>query len=163
MYTNGLFLDESFFYLAKDSETGKQRFKAWCKKCVYINHRKWARKNKKKVNLYNKSRRDDNKEKFILSEIKNRAKSNGLEFDLEIEDIIIPNLCPILGIEIDKTNQKRMDNSPSIDRIDNSRGYTKDNIIIISWRANNIKSDATIEELIKIANFYKCFIKEKSV
>lgn len=47
------------------------------------------------------------------------------------------------------TNQKK-ENSPSIDRLDNTKGYVKGNINIISWRANRIKSDATLDELEKI-------------
>ena len=45
--------------------------------------------------------------------------------------------------------------APSIDRIDNTRGYVKDNIIIVSRRANILKKDATINELIKLANYYE--------
>jgi hypothetical protein len=33
------------------------------------------------------------------------------------------------------------------DRKDNARGYVKDNVRVISWRANRLKSDATLEEL----------------
>ena len=43
----------------------------------------------------------------------------------------------------------------SIDRIDNSLGYDKDNVIIVSKKANQIKSNANVEELFKVANFYK--------
>jgi cupin superfamily acireductone dioxygenase involved in methionine salvage len=47
--------------------------------------------------------------------------------------------------------------APSIDRIDNTRGYIKDNIIIVSRRANILKKDATIDELRKLANYYEHF------
>jgi hypothetical protein len=42
---------------------------------------------------------------------------------------------------------KVLPNSPSIDRIDPARGYIKENIWVISHRANQIKSDASHEEL----------------
>jgi hypothetical protein len=46
-------------------------------------------------------------------------------------------------------------NAPSIDRIDNNKGYTKDNIMVISRRANILKKDATFDELITIGKFYE--------
>ena len=36
---------------------------------------------------------------------------------------------------------------PALDRIDPSRGYTPDNVWIISYRMNRIKNDATPREL----------------
>ena len=58
------------------------------------------------------------------------------------------HVCPILGIPL-KINKPRTprDNSYSLDRIDNSKGYVPGNIQIISVKANNMKSNATLEEL----------------
>lgn len=89
--------------------------------------------------------------KVILSRIKSRAKRKGLDFNLETSDLIAPEYCPILGIKL--CNSKHNDNWPAVDRVDNSKGYTKGNIKIISYRANRIKSDATIEELKAIVNY----------
>ena len=78
----------------------------------------------------------------------NRAKKKNIECSLVLEDIIIPDLCPILGIQLKKDNKGHaQDSSPSIDRIDSKKGYIKNNIRIISFRANTIKNNATIEEL----------------
>lgn len=84
-----------------------------------------------------------------------RSKSKNLEFSLVLLDIVIPKFCPVLGIPLRYGIGKAIDNSPTIDRIDNSKGYTKENIVIISYRANRIKSNATIKELEQISNFYK--------
>jgi hypothetical protein len=48
---------------------------------------------------------------------------------------------------IHESNGESIDNSPSLDRIDTSKGYVKGNVWVISWRANKLKSDATLAEL----------------
>jgi len=64
-----------------------------------------------------------------------------------VEDFLpLPTHCPILSIELNYASFGRSDFSPSIDRIDNSKGYTKDNVTIMSWRANRIKNNGTAEE-----------------
>lgn len=88
---------------------------------------------------------------------KKRAKIKGIEFDLKPTDIPqIPKYCPVLGIKIKaNTTHKPLDSSPSIDRIDSTKGYVKGNIRIISNRANRIKADATVEELRKVLEDYE--------
>jgi hypothetical protein len=94
----------------------------------------------------------------LWSSVKNRANRLGLPFDLSPSDIIIPTHCPILGIVIDPSYTKRSDNSPSVDRVVPSRGYVKGNVVVISWRANRLKSDASVDELRRIASFYDQFV-----
>jgi DNA-directed RNA polymerase subunit RPC12/RpoP len=80
---------------------------------------------------------------------KSRALQRNLEFNIEITDIVIPEFCPILGIEL-KEHKGRSGGektSPALDRIDNSKGYVKGNIIVISHLANMMKSSANNEEL----------------
>ena len=89
----------------------------------------------------------------MLQGARRRAKLKGLECDLTREDIIIPKECPILGIPLFKGTKSCYYNSPTIDRIDNSKGYTKDNIQIISMKANSMKNAASFEELIKFADW----------
>lgn len=95
--------------------------------------------------------------KIMLMNSKERAKRNGIEFSLTEEDIQIPEKCPVLGIPLFRCKKNNWNNSPSIDRIDNTEGYVKENIVIVSRRANILKRDATIDELEKIADFYKKF------
>lgn len=86
---------------------------------------------------------------------KQRSQKTGREFSLNFSDIIIPDVCPILGIEINVNSGKSgaYKNSPSLDRIDNSKGYTKDNIQVISQLANAMKCHASIDELHKFADW----------
>lgn len=98
-----------------------------------------------------------NKKYLIWCSAKKRAKIKNMEFNITVEDIPdIPKYCSVLGIEL-KSNSTNspLDSSPSIDRIDSSKGYVKGNIRIISNRANRIKSDATIDELRKVLKDYE--------
>ena len=87
--------------------------------------------------------------KQILHRTKIRALNKGLEFNLLESDIIIPDICPILEIPLIIGTKGNYEYSPSIDRIDNSKGYTKENIQIISKKANSMKNSASTEELLK--------------
>lgn len=87
---------------------------------------------------------------YLYYNAKYRAKRLGLPFDLEKSDIVVPEVCPVLGIPIDPNKRGRgsiSPNSPSVDRIIPERGYVKGNICVISWRANDLKKDATLAEL----------------
>lgn len=104
---------------------------------------------------YMRKYRDANPEKYLFSAAKERAKKYKREFNLEQSDIVIPDLCPVLGIELVKNRRGLKDNSPSVDRINNDLGYVKGNIAVVSMKANRLKSDATVDELLKVAEFYK--------
>jgi hypothetical protein len=85
----------------------------------------------------------------ILSRIKSRAKRDGIPFNLEAADIVIPDVCPVLGIPIvqNQGRQGYFPDSASVDRIVPSQGYVKGNVRVISQRANQLKSDATVAEM----------------
>jgi len=70
----------------------------------------------------------------------------GIEFTIPFEDVEWPSHCPILGIEIDYESDRRSENSPSFIRISGSMGYVSGNVTVVSWRANRIKNDGTLEE-----------------
>lgn len=93
----------------------------------------------------------NNPEKNILRRVYQRAKKNKIEFTITHKDIIIPSHCPILGMKLIRGSRGSHDNSPSLDRIDNNKGYVKGNIQVISQRANTIKSYGTAEEHVRIA------------
>jgi hypothetical protein len=88
-----------------------------------------------------------------LHQIKHRAKSRQLEFDLTIDDLELPSVCPMLGIPLKFNKNGANDDSYSLDRIDNTKGYTKDNVQIISLLANLLKSKGTLDQLIKMGEW----------
>jgi len=87
---------------------------------------------------------------------RSRAKQQGVPFTISVEDVVIPKVCPVLGIEI-KTNEgkKVYHNAPSIDKFVPELGYTPDNISVISFRANWLKQNATPEEMSLLAEWMK--------
>lgn len=82
--------------------------------------------------------------------IKRRAKVEGLEFNLELDDIIIPDICPLLGIPLRRNKLGGGPDSPSLDRIDPTKGYIKGNVWVISMKANAAKNNLTLEEMQKL-------------
>ena len=88
-----------------------------------------------------------------LNNIKLRAKKKGIPFDLTVDDLFFPDVCPVLGIPMIARSGRFHDNSPSIDRIVPEKGYVKGNVRIISYRANRIKCHASIEDLRAILSY----------
>lgn len=123
--------------------------------------KRWRADNPKAAKLKGKIKRDRDPVRYKLALTKHRAKKLGVEFSLTKNDIVIPKRCPVLGIELRASNRARDPYSPSIDRIHNDRGYTSDNIVIVSLRANALKGDATIRELQLIANFYSKLTRKR--
>ena len=103
---------------------------------------KSCRKPKTRKNYYAQSI-----ETLLYDRAKSRAKRLGREFDIAVEDILVPDRCPILGIPIISRSGP---NSPSLDRIDSSRGYVRGNIQVISTRANSLKNNASLQEIEKV-------------
>lgn len=106
-----------------------------------------------------------------FSNRKGQAKLKGKEFTIEpkdipgvkieqsMEGIEYPKVCPVLGIELDwnvKINGGQ-DNSPSLDRIDSTKGYIPGNVMMMSKLANGMKQNATSEQLV---NFSKYMLSE---
>jgi hypothetical protein len=74
-----------------------------------------------------------------------RAKKLGLDFNITREDIIVPDICPLLDIPIFiSPTGKPCANSPTLDRVDNSKGYVKGNIRVISHKGNSLKREHTL-------------------
>lgn len=140
---------------------------------ILLKKAEYRQNNKEKIKETDKKYRVENPDKIktryekrkrrgplavILSSLKARAKRKGFECTIESSDFEMITHCPVLGIELNYFNTKQSDNSPSFDRIDNSKGYIKGNVRIISWRANNLKSNGTIEEFEKIIQYIKGLI-----
>ena len=94
----------------------------------------------------------ENQEHRLYNSCRSNAKKKNKEFTLQLEDINLPEFCPILRVKLTNiSEQGRVQTNASIDRIDSTKGYTKDNIQIISDLANRMKQDATKEQLVQFA------------
>lgn len=135
-----------FSLLDKTRKTTTQR-KTTCKNCsAALNERERRNMDWK-----------HNARKVLLSNAKQRAKKSNIEFNLTKDDINIPDTCPVFGFPLKREGKETWMYAPSIDRIDNTKGYIKENIIIVSRRANILKKDATLDELRKLADYYEHF------
>lgn len=97
----------------------------------------------------------------MLRSARLRAKEKGIPFSISKKDIQCPEFCPVLGLKLEIGGGKeQVDNSPSIDRFDNSKGYTPENVRVISYRANRLKSDATLQELKAVVAYMESNTRE---
>lgn len=140
------------FLPSKKGETGRM----WCCKECYDNKPNISDNNFRKSydndfkELIYKQKRESRIRNFthaMYIAARNRAKRKGIEFNIDETDITIPEICPLLEIPIEYGTKSNYDRSPSLDRIDNTKGYIKGNVWVISQKANAMKNSATFEEL----------------
>jgi hypothetical protein len=148
-----------------ESEVDRPNKRADCDKCFNRLRREQYKNDKdyrEKIKGRNTARRrtSEGRASRMLSDAKVRASKRGVKFNIELEDILVPVVCPYLSIPLNTGNDCKRDNSPTLDRIVPELGYVKGNVEVISERANRIKNDATPEELEMIAKRYK-ELKEK--
>lgn len=129
-----------------------------CTSCRKSNHPKYLTENDRKAAKLARQRasRKSDVVGCMVRAAKVRAKQKGLRFCITKDDLVMPKLCPILGIEIKRAEGTGpSDHSPSLDRIEPELGYVPGNVAIISFRANQIKSNGTIEEHERVIEYMK--------
>lgn len=129
-----------------------------CNKCHYKRYKEaYSNKNRERYKNeefreskkeYAKKYRQENPELIMFQSARSRCRNNNIEFNLDLLDIVIPDKCPILEISFCLINTNyRKDNSPTLDRIDPTKGYIKGNVRVISYKANVMKNDATLDTM----------------
>ncbi len=120
-------------------------------------YQKTKAQRRERQRAYYAEARDKDPIRYAFNCIKQGAKDRNIEFSITKEylESIWNTHCPILGIPLFRNTggKTASDNSPSIDRIDNTKGYIEGNIMVISYRANVIKNMGTAEEHQKIADY----------
>lgn len=157
------------FHINKKGKFGRQ---SKCKKCIsalfYLprkdalckasKERRSTEDGKAKEREWQRTRRRSNPLVRMVQEAKVRASKKDREFSITADDLELPTICPVLGIPIGMQFGARSDNSLSLDRIDGNKGYIPGNVRVISWRANRLKNDASIEELRAILRYMEAGI-----
>lgn len=105
--------------------------------------------------------------KEMLRHAKNRADKANIPFNITLDDLIIPERCPILETPLNWRESIRWDhpeNVPSLDKIIPEKGYVKGNVCIISMMANTMKQNASFEQLYtfckNIPNYLKKYTED---
>lgn len=106
-----------------------------------------------------KHRSDYQIKKSMLAGAKVRAEAKGLPFNITDRDIVIPQFCPVLGLELKREEGPMTDASPTLDKIEPDKGYVRGNVVVISARANRLKSDASVDEIVRLASFYQQLVQ----
>lgn len=133
-------------YYNKNKEAYKERYIKNKDKQKEMS-RLWRERNKEKRQEYDREYFINNRDTYTLNSIRRRAKKIGVDFDLDVDDIMSPDVCPVFGFTLERGVKKLQPNSPSVDRLVPSSGYIKGNTQVISQKANMMKQDATPEEL----------------
>jgi hypothetical protein len=90
------------------------------------------------------------------------AEKEGIPFTITFDELLKPEFCPVLGVKLNygcstgkDGKQTRDPNKASIDKVVPELGYVPGNVFVISWKANKLKSDMTVEQLEKILDYMK--------
>lgn len=90
--------------------------------------------------------------KGLIRRVRVNASRRGLKLDLKPMDVRLNKYCPYLDIELSyEPEDRHADNYATLDRIDNRQGYVAGNVEVISRKANTMKSNASIPELVTFA------------
>ncbi len=107
--------------------------------------------------------KENNLKEYRLRGSKVNARRGGWDHTLSVDDVFWPTHCPILGIALDYSVGSRNKGgpatmaAPSFDRKDPTKAYIKGNVQIVSMRANTIKSNATPEQVARVAEWMRVF------
>jgi hypothetical protein len=156
----------------KYRDSHKEEYKEWNKKHTKP-YSEFTEEKKKKRQSVAKDRinkilaeSDESAKRYVLDRLiissRSRAKERGMEHNLEKGDLYIPDCCPVLNVRMytqrsmnEEMTVAKLNHSPQLDRIDPNKGYIHGNVIVVSAKANRIKSNATPEEILLVAEFYQ--------
>lgn len=138
------------------------------KERVYAANKDWEKRNPEKAAAkqlrgYNKRKltrkedrviwNNDNKEYLLLEYARRRAKTQKVPCTISIEDIFIPEYCPLTGLKLQRHEGKNQEDSASIDKVIPHLGYVPGNVRVISKKANRRKQDMLRADVVKLLDY----------
>lgn len=105
------------------------------------------------IRAYKRAQNRKHPARYLHHQARTRARRKGITFDLLVEDVQVPAVCPVLGIPLQINDGCSGPDSPSLDRMDPNQGYVRGNVVVMSHKANTIKSNATLQELEQVVAF----------
>lgn len=119
--------------------------------CIECTKLEESAKNRPRMKQYHatkgRERNQANPKPYFYRAAKWSAKKRGIPFSITLDDMPeIPTHCPVFGFPLELTLTGNSPRAPSLDRIDTTKGYEPGNIEFISWRANYLKRNGTLEE-----------------
>lgn len=124
-----------------------------CIECTRQANKRYHSRNIEKVRAYYRASRRKNPIPFMVSMAKVRAKQRGVPFNLTVNDLTLPDNCPVLGIPLRVGGNWQ--EAPSLDCIIPADGYVPGNIQVMSKLANTMKSSASPAQLIRFATWVR--------
>ncbi len=101
--------------------------------------------------------RKTNPFKHRCTRAKSRASYLDVPFDLTPEYLeeIWTGICPVLGVEIKLSTDRKDEYAAELDRFNPKFGYVQDNVNFLSRKANRLKNNASLEELENLCKWMK--------
>lgn len=124
-----------------------------CKECILIGTRKYKRK-KRMDPEHRKIEADKQKERRVRlwqNTLIHDSKNRGVEHTLTIDDINQlfqkqNGLCYWFNVPLIPSNDSKHSQQPSLDRLDRTKGYTLDNVVLTCYSANIGRNETSIED-----------------
>jgi hypothetical protein len=173
--------EESEFYKSTKEKRGYYRY---CKECCKENNIESREKFRDKRNAERRQYAKDHPEQNRNNALNHRKKLKAEQparyrakkfFDVHRKDVspevtkeyleylfLTVKTCQCCGKALTLEYEERASreyrsnpNSPSIDRVNNNEGYSKDNIAVICWECNYRKTDLTLSDLIMLEAYIR--------
>lgn len=133
------------------------RPRQWCPACSLERNRRRVRQAHVEADY---SFRSPTWRASMLSNAMHRAQRRGAKFDrAALEELLdnAPDRCPVFGtlFAVRRGVRGVVDTAPTVDRLDNSKGYVRGNMCLISWKANRVKNDATLSDLTAVVTWLR--------